>query len=318
MSNCNHVVDLHKRSCVLCGKLETSIRHDAERVRYGYQLYANDSTLFVPKESEMSTNGPPPISLPAPLPVIKNCLTCAHRNGADCVLTGFLWEVQRRHPSEACDVKLSGWAERPLELLSKSADPDELERTKQARLVLYEKLLIVVLAAIVLSYLYLKPGTDRATSSIQIEYQDSAVRREDQPTGLTNVHRRDRPRREEWSGLNSRVVGWQASYGADRLPAGPIHAPYRSEKALIAIPAGVPYCVYGEALRCAKTSNWKGRTWFFYEVCGARREPERIAGWDGVKTPHSPTAGLAEASEVSDAGRQEDQPSCGLAAISYQ
>lgn len=40
---------------------------------------------------------------------VRNCQTCAHRDGRLCCLTGYSWELQRQLPSSACDVRLSGW-----------------------------------------------------------------------------------------------------------------------------------------------------------------------------------------------------------------
>lgn len=57
--------------------------------------------------------------------VVRNCKTCAHRSGSMCVLTGYHWETQRRHPSTPCDIRLSGWqpipAKKPLILRIREA-----------------------------------------------------------------------------------------------------------------------------------------------------------------------------------------------------
>jgi hypothetical protein len=53
------------------------------------------------------------VDKPEDEPIIKNCLTCAHREGEYCVLSGYYHCVQRRHPSVHCDINLSGWQQRP-------------------------------------------------------------------------------------------------------------------------------------------------------------------------------------------------------------
>jgi hypothetical protein len=41
--------------------------------------------------------------------MIKNCLNCAHRQGNECILTGFPWRLQRQMPNDPCDRNLSGY-----------------------------------------------------------------------------------------------------------------------------------------------------------------------------------------------------------------
>ena len=47
---------------------------------------------------------------------VKTCRTCSHRRGTlasgDCMRTGYIIVVQRRHPDRFCDANFSGWEPR--------------------------------------------------------------------------------------------------------------------------------------------------------------------------------------------------------------
>ena len=43
---------------------------------------------------------------------MKNCKNCGHRQGSKCLLSGYYYIVERKHPT-ICGKNFDGWIEKP-------------------------------------------------------------------------------------------------------------------------------------------------------------------------------------------------------------